>query len=199
MKEYFDQKFQELWHQERDASIAVPTLQGKGNKSQAECIVEVMNLLTKIESKMKNGNTREASKDIKKARKVLEKRLKLIRIADKSENGWLTVEQYLSDELASDSEDDKRIKKAEAAATMKRKRMSEEKNRRQNKDRVENVTSQQQFFRGFKKQKLFNQNDRCFSCGRQGHWVQDCPEKIGSSSHTKIHMQPKADLQRQNL
>jgi hypothetical protein len=34
---------------------------------------------------------------------------KLIRIADKSEGGWTTVDEYLSDEVASDSEDQKRI------------------------------------------------------------------------------------------
>ena len=41
-------------------------------------------------------------------------------MADRSPAGWATVEEYLSDELASDSEDEKRIRSAEARAIRKR-------------------------------------------------------------------------------
>jgi hypothetical protein len=43
----------------------------------------------------------------------------LIRIADKSEGGWKTVDEYLSDEVAIDSEDEKRIRVAENRAVKK--------------------------------------------------------------------------------
>ncbi|KAK3755480.1 hypothetical protein QZH41_017634, partial [Actinostola sp. cb2023] len=57
----------------------------------------------------------------KRASKLVERRQKLIKLADKSEAGWLAVDEYESDELADDSADEKRIKKAQEKATKKRK------------------------------------------------------------------------------
>ena len=55
--------------------------------------------------------------------KKVEKRDKLIKIADKSEFGWETVNEYMSDDVASDNEDRKRIKRAEERAEQKKKRI----------------------------------------------------------------------------
>ena len=49
-----------------------------------------------------------------------QKRQKLIKIADKNRDGWLVVQEYETDDLASDSEDEKKIRKAKAAAEKKR-------------------------------------------------------------------------------
>ena len=38
--------------------------------------------------------------------------IKLIRMTDRSEHGWATVEEYLEDELAENSDNEKRMQKA---------------------------------------------------------------------------------------
>ena len=50
---------------------------------------------------------------------LLTERQKLIKIADRSANGWSVVAEYTADELAEDSDDEKQIEKAEKAAKRK--------------------------------------------------------------------------------
>ena len=42
----------------------------------------------------------------------------MIRIADRSEFGWVTVEEYEEDELADNSDDEKRLFRAEQRASI---------------------------------------------------------------------------------
>ncbi|KAK3742432.1 hypothetical protein QZH41_002192 [Actinostola sp. cb2023] len=63
----------------------------------------------------------QALETAKKAVLVIQKRQKLIKLADKSEAGWLAVQEYESDELADGSDDEKRIKKAQEKGARERK------------------------------------------------------------------------------
>ena len=58
-------------------------------------------------------------RSLEEGTQLVEKRIKAIKLVDKSEYGWLTVNEYLSDELASDSEDEKRIYCSERRAEKK--------------------------------------------------------------------------------
>ena len=51
----------------------------------------------------------------------IQKRNRLIRLAEKSAGGWMTVQEYMPDELAGDSGDSRKMHQAENKATKKRK------------------------------------------------------------------------------
>ena len=57
---------------------------------------------------------------IKEGKELIRKRQKLIRIADKSVASWKVVDEYVSDDLTSGSEDDKRLRRARETVDRKR-------------------------------------------------------------------------------
>ena len=77
------------------------------------------NILTQIDESA--GSPTDIHKLVAEAKLIIKKRQKLIKIADKNRDGWLVVQEYQTDDLASDSEDEKKIRKARAAAEKKRK------------------------------------------------------------------------------
>ena len=65
--------------------------------------------------------TEKAEEKFAELSKNLKRRQKIIKLADKSEAGWLAVKEYQTEELASDSENEKRIRKAQERALKKKK------------------------------------------------------------------------------
>ena len=61
----------------------------------------------------------KAKTAVEEGEKLINERQKLIRIADRSEHGWATVEEYEEDELAEDSDDENKLFKVEARAGRK--------------------------------------------------------------------------------
>ena len=74
------------------------------------------NILTQIDESA--GSPADVQKLVAEAKLIIKKRQKLIKIAAKNRYGWLVVQEYETDDLASDSEDEK-IRKARAAAVKK--------------------------------------------------------------------------------
>ena len=62
---------------------------------------------------------KKAKTIVDEGEKLVAERQKHIRIADRSENGWATVEEYVEDELADNSDDEKRLSRADARAGKK--------------------------------------------------------------------------------
>ena len=195
LKAYFDTKFAALTEQTKSSKPVV--LEKKSNQDQYDHSFKILDLIKSIEASIRNENTQSALVSIASAKKELEKRIKLIRIADKSDFGWNTVQEYLSDDLASDSEDGKRIKKAEAEAERKRKKRQENSQSKRPRLETQATTSSdiprvpfnKQFFRASQRNKVYRYEDRCFSCGRTGHWRTNCPsikpDKASDSTEPK--------------
>ena len=95
-------------------SKASTSIKFKRNRLQFEFNNQILDCLNAALRRLSEGQITLAEEEILKAKKDVEKRIKLdIRIADKSPAGWAAVEEYQSDELAEDSEDEKKLRSAE--------------------------------------------------------------------------------------
>ena len=83
--------------------------QSKGNEQQFEHAESVLDKLESAKDALNVNATSKAKTAIEEGIALVTKRMKVIKIADKSQYSWATVHEYLSDELASDSEDEKRL------------------------------------------------------------------------------------------
>ena len=171
----------------------------KGNQLQFELnsdLIEDINSAIKfIESKREA----KAVSTLKGALETLKKRNKHIRIADKSDGGWKTVDEYLSDEVASDSQDEKRIRAAENRAVRKiRAGKKNDKTSRKRPAEAAGAPSQPVHNGGnsytvppfraagavASAQQNSKANDQCFRCSSFGHWARECRKKLDGEKAT---------------
>ena len=84
--------------------------QARFNAQVEESVQEAHDAFAAIEDSPAIQRARDA---LGKGARLLADRQKLIKIADRSDNGWGVVAEYTADELAEDSDDEKRLEKAE--------------------------------------------------------------------------------------
>ena len=127
---------------------------------------------------------------------MISHRQKLVQLADSSELGWRVVAEYEANPLASDSDDEKRIYKAEARASRKMKadKLRRSKARALPYARRSTVSSAPGFNRV--PQGVMQQHSGvtsrqrpglCFACGGSGHWKAECPQRGQSNNKISLH------------
>ena len=98
-----------------------PFFKKKSNEKQFVHHAKVSDKLTEAESALERmpPEVEKAKTALQEGEKLIVERQKLLRIADCSEHGWATAEEYQEDELADNSDDEKRLFHAEQRAGRK--------------------------------------------------------------------------------
>ena len=172
-----------------------PDFKQKGNKIRYEINMEIMEKLETAKEAIEEKDLDTATKEIESGMDIVRKQRKLIRVADREDNGWEIVKHYLSDDLADDTDDEKAINKArkEALASIGRRRAKKKENFR-NASRFgrQKFSRDEQVNRKWGAEKFYGEksgsyNDTtyygrkkqtiCFRCGKEGHFMYVCPLK----------------------
>ncbi|VDI46194.1 Hypothetical predicted protein [Mytilus galloprovincialis] len=95
-------------------------------------------------------------------------------MADSSEHGWRVVQEYTSNPLADDSEDDKKIMRATSRAERKAKVEKSKKKRSTPYSRPSTSADNGNNSGGAKSAR---RPGVCYNCYKPGHWQFECPEK----------------------
>ena len=155
----------------------LPTFKRKFNEDHFKHSKDVEKIMDRIMANLDDQKVDEAKQQVEKGKKLLRKRQKLIKIADREDDGWEVIRCYQSDALASDSDDEKRLDKSRRQAKRNKK---ESRSKRLNYAKKRCDTNN---FKDFSK--TFNSRMHkdivCYFCGREGHMQYSCPSKRSDS------------------
>lgn len=165
----------------------------EGNRIQFELNSEILTDIRQAKWGVENNKIEYTSEVLEEIERKIQKRNKLIQIADSSEGGWETVRQYEARPVASDSEDDRRIARAENRAIKRKKAKKGNfhyKSFNERRDGNNNNNFGSELFPGHQmssrtqqsKNQSFRAYGSCFSCGYFGHFRKDCPNNTATRS-----------------
>ncbi|XP_022797261.1 uncharacterized protein LOC111335582 [Stylophora pistillata] len=130
-KSYLDQKVESLASslvsqtssgtQKLERAAEAGKLKFQGNKDQFLFNSELQGTLDDSAHFLAARDVEKAGEKVEELQKSLRHRQNIIKLARKSEAGWLAVKEYQTEELANDSEDEKRIEKSQERALKQKK------------------------------------------------------------------------------
>ena len=162
----------------------------EGNKVQFNFNAENLEELVQSLWALDNGKTDYARELISATIDKIKHRNKLIKIADTSEGGWDTAKQYDSNPIASDSDDEAKIIRADNRAVRKKQAKAKEKSSASISSTINQHGNAPSFipppFRGPQQPWFYNnpfqgfnagktQRGQCYSCGSYTHYRSSCP------------------------
>lgn len=171
----------------KKARADAPIFKRKGNQKQYEHNRDVLEEVSGAISFLDSGEVDKAKQRMQDGKKLIVKRQKLIKIADREEDGWDVVKFYESDDLASNSEDEKDIFKARRQAAAEKKKVTDKKRKKGkfgnyqkfpyrprhsgdwNKSAPDSNSSRQDRFIPRESKRVV-----CFLCGKEGHMRYTC-------------------------
>ncbi|CAB4015452.1 Hypothetical predicted protein [Paramuricea clavata] len=106
----------------KKARLEKPQFKSKGNEQQYNHQLGVLDTVESATTALEHQDIDKAISFLQEGKVAIEARMKLIKLADTSDHGWQTVAEYMTNELADNSDDEKRIDRAEKTAEKKAKK-----------------------------------------------------------------------------
>ncbi|VDI28929.1 Hypothetical predicted protein [Mytilus galloprovincialis] len=153
--------------------------QFKFNKKMNATFKEAESCLDSSDDKSAHAKQR-----ISEGIELLAYRQKLVKMADSCEHGWRVVQEYTSNSLANDSEDDRKIMRATSRAERKAK---VEKSRKKRSTPYSRPSTSADNGNNSGGAKSARRPGVCYNCYKPGHWQFECPEKNKKlSTHSNL-------------
>ncbi|KAK3085931.1 hypothetical protein FSP39_010930 [Pinctada imbricata] len=182
-----------------------------GNEAQYRGNVQVLSKLKEADNHLDSNNitfenVTSARDKIQEGINLLNDREKLIKIADSSPMGWKVVTEYQANPIADNSDDEKKIHKAQTRAEKKAKEAHIARRARAlphpyTRSYTYPVPgSQKPSYTQNEPSPPVNRPGTCFKCGMKGHWIRECKkqdtdEKMSTNfSVCSVNFDPKSSV-----
>lgn len=171
------------------------TFKFEGNRHNYEFLQAILATVRKLEPKI-NTDPEGAKRSLEKLDKTLAHRIKMILFADSSSAGWRAVDEYESQGIADNSDDERKMRRSERAAEAKLKAATTTK--RNSITSASKATTaklpslldgmnmrdlRQVLFRNERGGNEVRASGGCYKCGKPGHMAKECRSRPTEGGH----------------